>query len=180
MNDPDATLVAAAQNGDATALSVLYRRYVSAIYAYIRRRVAATEVAEDVTSETFLAVVAGLRSFRGSSTFRTWLYQIARRRVADFWRRQYELPACASDIVLLLLARPDDDPEDDDALMRSNINLAGVLRELPERHRRVLECRFLEQKTVRETAEELSLSEGNVKVIQHRAIRQASEIAQRL
>lgn len=181
MTDPDAALVAAVQEGDAQALSVLYRRYVELVFRYVRRRVPTTELAEDVTSETFLAVVTGLRSFRGSSSFRTWMFQIARRRIADHWRRHYELPECAIDLVLELVgASYADSEQDPDMSMRSNIDLKRVLAELSERDRRVLECRFFEQKSVRETAEELSLSEGNVKVIQHRAIRQAANIAQRL
>lgn len=181
MTDPDAALVAAVQEGDTQALSVLYRRYVELVFRYVRRRVPTTELAEDVTSETFLAIVTGLRTFRGSSSFRTWMFQIARRRIADHWRRHYELPECAIDLVLDLIGAPHADHEPDpDVSMRSNIDLKRVLAELSERDRRVLECRFFKQKSVRETAEELSLSEGNVKVIQHRALRQAAGIAQRL
>ena len=181
MTDPDATLVAAVQEGDATALSVLYRRHIELVFRYIRRRVPTSEIAEDVTSETFLAVVTGLRSFRGSSTFRTWVFSIARRRIADYWRRQYELPECAIDLVLgfLGVSLTDCEPEAQ-APTRSNVDTQQVLSQLSERDRRVLECRFFEGKSVSETANALSLTEGNVKVIQHRAIRRAADIAQRL
>jgi len=181
MTDPDAALVTAVQEGDATALSVLYRRHVDLVFRYIRKRVPTTEVAEDVTSETFLAIITGLRTFRGFSRFRTWMFGIARRRVVEYWRRHYEVPEYAIDLVLELVGVPPADSEPDpEPSMQSNIDCARVLAELPERDRRVLECRFLERKSVHETAQELSLSEGNVKVIQHRAIRRAADIAQRL
>ena len=180
MSDSDAALVLAVQAGDAAALSVLYRRYIELVFNYVRRRTPTTEAAEDVTSETFLAVVTRIRSFRNSSSFRTWMFQIARRRIADFWRRHYALPEYASDVVLYLMADQSAPTEpDEDRPTVSRANLEHVLAQLPERPRRVLECRFLEGKTVRETADALALSEGNVKVIQHRAIRQAADIVQR-
>ncbi len=181
MSDSDAALVTAVQAGDAAALSVLYRRYVAMVFGYIRRRTPTTEAAEDVASETFLAVVARIRSFRNSSSFRTWMFQIARRRIADYWRRQYALPECAGDVVLALLGSDPDAVEPEEVrLSVSRADLDRVLAGLPERSRRVLECRFLEGKTVRETADALGLSEGNVKVIQHRAIRQAADSVQGL
>lgn len=181
MTDPDAALVTAIQGGDATALSVLYRRHIEHVFRYIRRRVPTSEIAEDVTSETFLAVITGLRSFRGSSTFRTWVFSIAQRRIADYWRRHYELPECAIELVLEFLGvLPTDPAPEPEAPTRSNVDAQRVLSQLTERDRRVLECRFFEGKSVRETAEALSLSEGNVKVIQHRAIRRAADIAERL
>lgn len=161
------------QHGDSVALSELYRRYVTLIYRYIRKRVASTEVAEDITSDVFLAVIQRISKFRGDASVRTWLFGIARRRVADHWRKAYQLPESAIDTVDLLLhvSEAEEGQEDDSAPQR----LHSVLNALPEKYRKVLECRFLEGKTVRETAEHLSLTESNVKVIQHRAIAMASK-----
>jgi RNA polymerase sigma factor (sigma-70 family) len=52
----------------------------------------------------------------------------------------------------------------------------GLLTALPERERRVLELRFLRGYTLIETARELGMSEGNVKVVQHRALKRAATV----
>ncbi len=175
----DESLVQAAQSGDASALTCLYDRYVNQIYAYLQRRVATTEAAEDLTSETFLAIVQSLRSFRGESTFRTWLFDIARRRLAEHWRRTYRLPTVAIDTFASFAAGPEEatgsEPED----LRRN-QLQTVLAALPERERRVLHCRFMEKRSVRETAQALGLTENNTKVIQHRAIARAARLSPQL
>ncbi len=179
MTGPDALLLQAVLQGDSEALARLYRAHVTLVYRYIRRRTPTTEVAEDLTSETFLAVVEQIRSFRLESSFQTWILTIARRRIGDYWRRQYRLPPAACETVLALLPAPADHAPVEE-LPESRPDLTPVLARLPERQRRVLECRFLEGKTVAETAAALQLSEGNVKVIQHRAIAQAARLASAL
>lgn len=180
MIDPDATLLGAVQAGDGAALTTLYRQYATPVYAFIRRRLPTTEAAEDVTSETFLAVVEQVRSFRSDATFKNWVYAIARRRVAEYWRRHYRLPELAIDAVLSLLAASAEGDVHPPAETWSRADLDRVLAELPERARSVLTCRFLDGRSVAETAEHLSLSEANVKVIQHRALAKAADIAKRL
>ena len=53
-----------------------------------------------------------------------------------------------------------------------------MLAPLPERHRRILELRFLEGRSVREAAHEMGISVGNAKVLQHRALRMAARLDQ--
>lgn len=175
----DADLVRAVQAGDATALSTLYQRHVVPVYRFVRRRVATTETAEDVVSETFLAVVEHIGRFRFQASFRSWLFMIARRRIADHWRRRYRLPETAIEPVLWLLAAPADPPADMGATGSAE-RLRPLLGRLPERDRRVLECRFFEERSIAETAETLGLTEGNVKVIQHRAIKKLAQLAHNL
>lgn len=181
MTEMDVELVAEVQNGTTAALSTLYQRHISLVYGYIRRRVESQEVAEDITSEVFLACVERIASFRGDSSFKTWILTIARRRVADHWRKSYQLPQISCDLALeLLAAKPDAVGEEGEnqPIEKPKYDVHTVLAKLPERSRRVLTSRLLEGKSVRETAQELSLSEANVKVIQHRALKEAAAIAQ--
>lgn len=72
------------------AFSALYRRYFPRVYAYLAYRVGNARDAEDLTSEVFLRVVEALSSFvdRGDGAFAAWLFAIARRCLADFYRKR--------------------------------------------------------------------------------------------
>lgn len=179
--DEDKELVARAQQGHEDGVVRLYRKYSTPIFRYVMCRLPSRESAEDVTSDVFLVCIQGLSRFQGNSSFRTWLYAIARRKIADFWRQTYRLPEVAIDVVDLLIAQRNapshDEPEPEHKRV---LDLQSVLAALSERDRRVLECRFLEGKTIDETASALNLTTSNVKVIQHRAIAKAAQHAQSL
>jgi RNA polymerase sigma-70 factor (ECF subfamily) len=175
----DEALVAGARRGDGSAWSALYRRYVSEIYGYALNNLGDSQDAEDVTSETFERVVDHLSAYRGDASFRTWLYAIARNQLRDHFRRNGRHPTVDADPARLAAPEP---AEDSGAAARPSWSRLGaeVMTALPENYRRVLELRILEERSVRETAAALGTTEGNVKVLHHRALRRASEIADRL
>ncbi|HET8906436.1 MAG TPA: sigma-70 family RNA polymerase sigma factor [Ktedonobacterales bacterium] len=80
---------------DQGALTMLYRRFMPVVYRFVLARVSGVQVAEDVTSETFLAVVTGIRGMRATDelTFAAWVLGIARNKVATHFRRQSTQPA---------------------------------------------------------------------------------------
>ena len=75
--DVDGSLVAAAAEGDISAFEALVRRHQTRLVGYLRGLTNADADAEDLAQEAFLRAYRSLRSFRGTSTFKTWLYQIA-------------------------------------------------------------------------------------------------------
>lgn len=81
--------MAQAQRGDRKAIAQLYDELFPGVYAYARMRLPTPADAEDVVSETFLAVVKRLSDFtwRHAGSFRAWVFQIARNQIADFYRR---------------------------------------------------------------------------------------------
>jgi RNA polymerase sigma-70 factor (ECF subfamily) len=180
----DEALVADARQGDRDALVTLYRRYSGEIYGYLFHQLGDVSDAEDVTSETFLRFVRALDTFRGQSSFRTWLYSIARNQLRDHWRRNGRRPRTvgldAAGEGRASQVRPDTSGVAVEANPRATALGRAVLAELPENYRRVLELRVLEGRTVRDTAEELGLSISNVKVLQHRGLKAAERITERL
>lgn len=176
---PDQALVARAQRGDAAALVALYRRYVGEVYGYCLNQLGSVQDAEDVSSETFVRVVDALDGFRGQSSFRTWLYAIARNQVRDHFRRDGRHPT--TDLSLDRLAAASPAPEAA-APAASQWSRQGerVLAELPDHYRQVLRLRFLDGRSVRETAAAMGTTEGNVKVLQHRALKRASAVARQM
>lgn len=173
----DGELVARARAGDERAVVALYQRYVGEVYGFAYNQLGRVQDAEDATSETFLRLVGALDAFDGRSSLRTWLYAIARNAVRDHWRRQQRRPQTVDLDEARLAPEP---PEPAAANRRATALGNAVMERLPERYRQVLSLRILEGRSVRETAQELGLSEGNVKVLQHRALHRAARIADEL
>jgi RNA polymerase sigma-70 factor (ECF subfamily) len=162
---PDAELVARAR-GDPQAFATLYDRYQGPIYRYCLRQLPDREAAEDATSAVFVKALAGLASYRDDS-FRGWLFTIAFHEVADRWRAgrpDSGLPAAME------LADPAATPEELTLAAESARSVRTLVAQLPATERRVVNLR-LAGLTDGEIAAALGLSHGNVRVIQHRAIR---------
>ena len=156
----DRPLIEAAQR-DPSRFGELYQEHFYRVYAYVARRVGDRHQAEDVTSEVFREALAGIGKFewRGAP-FAAWLLRIASRAVADHFKRLGREAGI-----------PEDPPE---AGASSEIERRAMLFQLvgrlPEAQRRVIQLRFVEQKSIREIAQELGRSEGAVKQLQLRAI----------
>jgi RNA polymerase sigma-70 factor (ECF subfamily) len=128
-------------------------------------------LAEDLTADVFSKAWQNLDSFDFRHT-RGWLYTIARNRITDHWRSNRPL------------ALPEDfDPEDDRESIETevdkrlaNAKLMNALAGLPEDMRSVVTLRFIEGYSARQTGEALGLSEGNVRIVQYRALKKLKGI----
>jgi RNA polymerase sigma-70 factor, ECF subfamily len=78
--------LAAQARDDPEAFAELYRRHVRSIYRYHLAHTGQVKDAEDLTSQTFMAALEGIRSFRGTAPYITWLIGIASRKRALFFR----------------------------------------------------------------------------------------------
>src|SRR5262245_18349333 len=86
----DAELVELAKNGDRVALEKLVLGHQAWIYNIAVRMVFRPQDAEEVTQEVLVKVVTKLGTFKGKSTFRTWIYRIAANHVLNMKRRWAE------------------------------------------------------------------------------------------
>ena len=87
-----------AQQGNAAAFDFLYRRHNQRVYALCLRMVKNPVQAEDLTQETFLAVLRGIREFRGQSAFTTWLHQVTRNTVLMCFRKRKHMETSLEEI----------------------------------------------------------------------------------
>src|SRR5919201_576219 len=83
----DEELLAAFQQGDASAFERLLRRHRAPLYTFLLRMLGDREQAEDLAQETFLRVVKGAAAWEHRARFQTWLYTIARNLCVDAARR---------------------------------------------------------------------------------------------
>lgn len=158
-----------AKNGDKQAIEGLYTMHFDWLYRFIRAKVDSNEAAEDICADAFVQAFENIAKFRAESTFKTWLYSIARNELKSWYKsRSRKAP-----LEFEVKAKED---EYDEVKMEENEKLVGViLDELKDNYREVLELRFISNLTIKETAETLGITENNVKVIQNRAIKQAQK-----
>ena len=158
--------VEAARQGDQDAFEQLVRAYEKRVFALTLRMCGNPEDAAEAAQEAFLAVWQGLRSFRGDSSFATWLYRLASNACVDLLRREgrHQGHTSLDDEELNLdvpAALPTPQEEAERQELREQIE-AG-LQTLPPEYRSVLVLREMHQLRYDEIAEALELDVGTVK-----------------
>jgi RNA polymerase sigma-70 factor (ECF subfamily) len=146
---------------DPSRFGELYEENFYRVYAYVARRVGDRHAAEDLTADVFREALSGIGKFelRGAP-FASWLLGIASRTVADYYKR---------------LGREAGSPiEEAEGSVSNEVERSAMLFQLvdrlPEAQFRVIHLRFVEQKSIREIAQEMERSEGAVKQLQLRAL----------
>lgn len=141
----DLTFLQQLKDGDHNAWEALVDEWSPRLYNYLIYNTRSEDDAKDVLSETLLGLVQSIRTFDGNVTLTTFIYSIAYRKVADYWRRSkqtYELP------VWLSTAGPSS----------IRIELVEALAELPEQAQQALLLRYHVGLSVAEIAEVLGRS----------------------
>jgi RNA polymerase sigma-70 factor (ECF subfamily) len=156
-------LVEAAQR-DPRRFAELYELHFHQVYAYVVRRVQTREEAEDVTSDVFHRALAKIKDFEWRGVpFSAWLIRIAANAMADRWKRTQRegIQPMPDDVEDMNAHRKD---------MEERAALFQLVENLPADQRRVVQLRFVEQKSIREIAQEIRRTDGAVKQLQFRAL----------
>jgi RNA polymerase sigma-70 factor (ECF subfamily) len=183
--DPDRRLVVAAQ-ADPARFEALYRKYVAQVYSFALYELRDHHEAEDVTERTFMLALSGLSSFEeradpadgDASTFRIWLFRIARNAVANHKRSARRRPVAPLEAAAGLA-----DPFDVShaAAGRDEARAAWeAVGRLPDDRRRAIVLRFVEEMSAAEIAGVLGRTEGAVRVLLHRALRSVAADLRRI
>lgn len=173
--DEDRMLAAAART-DMEAAGRLYDKYYSDVLGYIYHCTLDSAVAEDLTSNVFLAAFRHLARYRWRQVpFQAWLFRIAINEVRMHWRRTKR--------VKFVSLQPDSDSQ---AIDRSGSNgmeqaeeyvlLHKALSELRMKYRTVIILRYFEGKTIAEICEITGAKEGTVKSQLHRGLARLQDI----
>jgi RNA polymerase sigma-70 factor, ECF subfamily len=187
----DQELVRRAKSGDLAAFEALASRYERGLYSLALRILRQEHDAEDVTQQTLLSALESLGRFREEAQFRTWLFRIATHAALKVLRKRNGLPTISLDQA----TDPDESSDEirtpefiadwkespDRLVPRRETQrlLDEALEKLDEKHRLVFLLRDVEGLSVRETAEELGISEANTKVRLLRARLQLRELLTR-
>lgn len=144
----------------------MYTLYADDIFKFIFVHTHDVELAEDLTADTFTKAWEKLESFDGGHE-RGWLYKIAQNKITDHWRKKKAVPL--SEEIEIADDKPSNEEVVDKSLEAQKVHKA--LATLPEQMRSVVALRFMQGYSVKQTAEALSMSESNVRVIQYRALK---------
>lgn len=175
MLDGEAAIIKEAVKGKSSAFGTLFEHYQPAIYRFVLVKVGRREDAEDITHQVFLAAWQNIKNYRYQGhPFSSWLYQIARNQVVDHYRAKknetslekmdpeyFVLPATATFDLSLKL-----DIE----------KVRKAIGKLKSDYQDIIVFRFIEELSLKEIAAMLHKSEGAVKLMQHRAIKELQRI----
>ena len=142
----DLTLVRRAKTEDMAAYDQLVRRYQERIYATVYHMTSNHEDANDLVQETFVKAFRALKSFKGDSSFYTWIYRIAVNKTINFLKqRKNRVHLSLNDLDFNVENDPDlvalvseNTPRRDLDLLELQEKLNGAMQKLSEHHRMVV------------------------------------------
>ena len=169
-------LVELARGGDSEAFGLLYDHYHTSVYRFVYYRVGSVALAEDLTSETFFRALRSMSSFKWQGKdFGAWLMTIARNLTADHYKAgRTRLEYATEDMGAHDSAT--EGPETSVLSSLTNETLLTALKELPTEQQECLIMRFLQGLSIAETAKVLGRSDGAVKQLQLRGVRNLAKL----
>ncbi|MDO8557074.1 MAG: sigma-70 family RNA polymerase sigma factor [Candidatus Jorgensenbacteria bacterium] len=168
------SLITSAKNGNNEAFGELYDRYLPKIYRFVFLKVGRKQDAEDLTHQVFMQAWEHIGNFEFQGfPFGSWLYRIASNAVIDYYRtfkRTFDIEAIPKEVLA-------HDPELESSLDSAfSIELVrSAITKLDHDQQNVVIMRFVNDLSTKEIADILGKSEGAVRVIQHRALKQLKQ-----
>lgn len=153
-SDTDEELMLRYARGETGSFTVLFLRYKQPVLGFFSRRVTDHALAEELTQETFIAVLRGAEQYQPTALFRTYLYAIAYRILRSFRRKAFFRAGFTS----ALGREPWSNPS-----MESDFLMREAVRKLDRMDREVLLLREFEQLSYAEIASVLDLPLNTVR-----------------
>jgi len=159
----DVQLIAAARKGDRRAMAALYTAHSGRVYSVVRRMVGDDHLAEDVSQDAWVRAFEKLHSFRGESSFGTWMHRLAVNSALNRLRRQSKRPnvEAAAD-------KQSGPPPTDDTVLNQKL-LSQALDQLSPGYRTVLVLHDVQGLTHDEIADRMGVAVGTSKSQLHKA-----------
>ena len=172
-SDSELTLVQRAARRDQSAFAALYERHVERVFRHVHYMVPDRVDAEDITQDVFVKAWKSIQHYRWTGApFVSWLIAIARNAIVDHYRASKNLrhfePTDDAD------SRPD--PALSMELKMGGLEVREAVMKLKGDKQKVILMRFIDGFSYEEVARALRKSEGAVRVIQYRALRELREI----
>lgn len=149
-----------------TSTEEIWRTYHANLLTFIRRRVNDKVAAEDILQDVFVRIHSRIETLENSSKLESWLYQITRNAIIDFYRARRPTETLPE-----WLAQPQAGREEVNRRELSSC-LAPMIQQLPEKYRHAIQLSAIEGKTEKEIAEQedISLSGAKSRVQRGRAL----------
>ncbi len=149
----DRELLNRLKTGDEAAVEVWFKRHHGKLLGFVKSKLSIEKDAEEIVQETFINCLKHLTLFRGESNISTWMQGIARHEIADYYRKRYAKKA----ITYLPL---------NELLLGTKINdsheisekVKAVFHQLTSEHQELLLLKYVDEKKVKDIAQELGKS----------------------
>lgn len=154
------------RQGDPAAVETIYRGFYGSLTAFVRLHVDDSAAIEEIVDDTFMVVFSNPAGFEGRSSFKTWLFGIAKNRCHDWLRQAKRQPAIGvQDDEALLDGLVDPAWPALDQLEQAQVNaiIRLCMQRLPEVQRQVLFWVFFEELSMEQVALEQQCAAGTVK-----------------
>jgi RNA polymerase sigma-70 factor, ECF subfamily len=162
MTDEAEQLCHEAQSGDMAAASELVTLFSPRIFAFFRRLSGNETDAQDLTQKTFVKVWSSLGSFRGRSTFSTWIHGIAHHVYVD-WRRRRSVMDFRPDDWWETCVAAGPSPFEEAAEREMACQLYGLVEQLDEETKEAVHLHYYQGLSLKETAEVLNIATSTLK-----------------
>lgn len=166
----DNTLVKKAKGGDERAYNKLVEKYERALFYHILKMVNDRQQVEDLVQETFVKAFDNLNTYSTNYAFSTWLYRIATNHTIDYLRKKKLNTLSIDDPVKtkdgeMEMQLPDKSASTDRNIIKKQRQqiVQQAIQDLPEKYRKVIELRHMEEKSYKEISEVLDSPLGTVK-----------------
>lgn len=175
MLDGEANIIKSAVRGKASAFGSLYDHYHSAIYRFVLIKVGRREEAEDLTHQVFLNAWQNVKNYKDfGHPFSSWLYQIARNLIIDFYRTRKNDASIDAIEPDYFVTHATAQFAVDEKLALEKVRKA--ISQLKQEYQDVIIMRFVEDLPLKEVAAALDKSEGAIKLMQHRAMKELKSL----
>ena len=175
--DNEKELYAAIRAGDELAFEAFYEAYKNKIYKMMYFSTSNELDAEELTRDVFLGFVESIPRFKGHCKTSTWLYSIAKNILKSYYNKKskYRMTSlddsAGDDMLDFIHSVPDNEGTPDELVLRKEVHdiIRVVFGRLPESYRSVITHRYINGLSSRETAGIMDKTEGNIRVLLHRA-----------
>ena len=161
---------------DRPAFSALYEAHAPRIYRYLLHRTSSPAEAEELTSRTFVQALAGLDQYRGRGEFGAWLMGIAHHLLLNWYRAKGRRPSTEG--LDAALEVPSDVPGPAESLERNEAitRVRTAVSALAPERQRLIALKYVEGRSNAEVADIMGRTEGAVKALHHRTLRELQRL----
>lgn len=154
------------------AFDQLYEFYLPKIYGYLLNRTADKDLAEDITSQTFIKAMTKIKTYKDQGkTFGAWLYGIAHNNLIDYFRKHK-----AGTIFDMNQLESESSAERSAEQSETKLVVLKAMSDLPEQYQEILSLRFFEELSNEEIAEIIGSKKENVALKVHRSLKALQKI----
>ena len=163
----DEVLVMDCQSGSVKALEILVCRWQKRLWRYAYRLVGDSEAAWDITQESWLGIIKGLRKLQDPANFRSWAYRITTNKSIDWIRKNKSVKQLSIEEI-----------EEQQSSRKKDTGVKELLEKLDIRKKAVLNLYYFEHLSVPEISVALKIPKGTVKSRLYKARKELKELWQ--